>query len=534
MPDNKLEIIIEAQNNAQKEIVKLKEEISKLTGSVSDMSKESKKSGDETEKAFFRIAAAVLSVRKVTQFLKNEFREMVSIARSTNVEVERSFLNLDNAIYKTRKRIADDLSPELQAFAKSATFALNNLASASSFLYGGASSFAMLSGGNMGANALKPKDDAESIDESFIAKTLEKEREKYRQLTALHQAWMDDKSGIDQLYVDNYLMTESIKYEQAKTMHEAFLDEKSGMEQMYIENYLMQEQYKNDQLKGQSKAMEDSRYAEYQRDADFWNFKIKLQKDSIFSLWAVADQGCTIFSTHVSKMFKDMYKGTFDAKEAFKELGFAMIDMIIDYVTKWVVSNAMLLTLGQVSKSMELAASSAFAAALTAIWAPVATLVSLATFGANSAPAMAGMQMAFANTGTLVTSGLATTGNATGQGSTSNGTTGGNSSSKKGGGILVDLASGNWAGAFKGILGLEEGGRVIYPGSVIVGESGPEILDLPTGARVTPLDKVGGSTVYFNIEINNPVMTSAEQLDEIKDALTEIVSQGLAQEIERI
>lgn len=41
---------------------------------------------------------------------------------------------------------------------------------------------------------------------------------------------------------------------------------------------------------------------------------------------------------------------------------------------------------------------------------------------------------------------------------------------------------------------LEKGGTLTSPGRVLVGEKAPEILDLPAGARVTPLDKVGGVT----------------------------------------
>lgn len=39
---------------------------------------------------------------------------------------------------------------------------------------------------------------------------------------------------------------------------------------------------------------------------------------------------------------------------------------------------------------------------------------------------------------------------------------------------------------------LEKGGTITKKGRVIVGEKAPEILDLPQGARVTPLDKVNG------------------------------------------
>jgi phage-related minor tail protein len=53
---------------------------------------------------------------------------------------------------------------------------------------------------------------------------------------------------------------------------------------------------------------------------------------------------------------------------------------------------------------------------------------------------------------------------------------------------------------FDPIPPLAEGGTVIRKGTVMVGEEGPELLNLPRGARVTPLDKVGGDIV---ININD-------------------------------
>lgn len=52
--------------------------------------------------------------------------------------------------------------------------------------------------------------------------------------------------------------------------------------------------------------------------------------------------------------------------------------------------------------------------------------------------------------------------------------------------------------------GLASGGRVTASGSVMVGEKGPEILKLPRGASVTPLEKVSRTTnkntIYINID----------------------------------
>lgn len=45
---------------------------------------------------------------------------------------------------------------------------------------------------------------------------------------------------------------------------------------------------------------------------------------------------------------------------------------------------------------------------------------------------------------------------------------------------------------------LGNGGNILRGGSVVVGDAGPEILDLPRGATVTPLGRGGGDTYYID------------------------------------
>jgi hypothetical protein len=67
------------------------------------------------------------------------------------------------------------------------------------------------------------------------------------------------------------------------------------------------------------------------------------------------------------------------------------------------------------------------------------------------------------------------------------------------------------------IPGLAEGGKVMQGGRVLVGEVGPEILDLPKGARVTPLDKTGNGNV--TIQINNPTIMNDDDADRLGDLI---------------
>jgi hypothetical protein len=51
------------------------------------------------------------------------------------------------------------------------------------------------------------------------------------------------------------------------------------------------------------------------------------------------------------------------------------------------------------------------------------------------------------------------------------------------------------------INGLAEGGTTTTRGTVLVGERGPELLSLPRGAEVRPLDKVGGDTFNISVQV---------------------------------
>lgn len=66
---------------------------------------------------------------------------------------------------------------------------------------------------------------------------------------------------------------------------------------------------------------------------------------------------------------------------------------------------------------------------------------------------------------------------------------------------LVNKIPGIELGTIKApkIPGLASGGTITESGRVLVGENAPEILDLPKGARVTPLDKTSTINNYYNI-----------------------------------
>lgn len=85
------------------------------------------------------------------------------------------------------------------------------------------------------------------------------------------------------------------------------------------------------------------------------------------------------------------------------------------------------------------------------------------------------------------------------------------------GGFLGDIGS---------VFGLAEGGYIRTPGPVIVGERGPELLNLPTGASVTPMDKAAGNiSVQANFYGN---ISSEADVVRFGDALARQVQKRLA------
>lgn len=76
-----------------------------------------------------------------------------------------------------------------------------------------------------------------------------------------------------------------------------------------------------------------------------------------------------------------------------------------------------------------------------------------------------------------------------------------------------------WAGS-NSIPGLKKGGTVTRRGATWVGEDGPELLDLPRGSRVTPLDKAQpkGTIVNHNYHLApGAIQISAKDLKDIQD-----------------
>jgi len=84
------------------------------------------------------------------------------------------------------------------------------------------------------------------------------------------------------------------------------------------------------------------------------------------------------------------------------------------------------------------------------------------------------------------------------------------------------------------IPGLAGGGSVTRSGAVLVGERGPELLNLPRGATVSPNQSSGGNVYHIQIVINNPVFTPDNLVDQVVRNIGPRLSQFIDVERERL
>lgn len=102
------------------------------------------------------------------------------------------------------------------------------------------------------------------------------------------------------------------------------------------------------------------------------------------------------FTSHATASLFNVLKGTESIGGAMRNLASTILNdvvkSIIEMGVKWVAQQAMQLAFGETAQATQLAG----ATALLGVYSPLATAVSLASYGANAAPAMTGMSSAYA------------------------------------------------------------------------------------------------------------------------------------------
>lgn len=131
-----------------------------------------------------------------------------------------------------------------------------------------------------------------------------------------------------------------------------------------------------------------------------------------------------------------LINGTQTASEAMANLGNAILSSVVSGLTQMGVEYLKNMIIGQTASAATIATASATGAAIAAAYAPAAAMASLASFGANSVPAMSGITTTVASTQALALTGFR-----------------------------------------------EQGGQMNAGGSYLVGERGPEIIKMAGAGR---------------------------------------------------
>lgn len=188
----------------------------------------------------------------------------------------------------------------------------------------------------------------------------------------------------------------------------------------------------------------------------------------------VADMYSTTFSG-LSTAFSGILTGVKSVSDAFKELGKSMLKVVADFVAKWLAAQLTNAIFGKGILTMTVAANKAAGKAIADAYREAAALVSLASWGANAIPAIAGITSTYAIVG------------ATPDGGGGGGLGAGN-----------DLAGTNSLGGMQGIGDWNfynhqkrANGGYTSPGLTLVGERGPELVDFTKPGRVYTNNQLG-------------------------------------------
>ncbi|KLW17230.1 tail protein (tape measure) [Enterobacter sp. BWH52] len=129
----------------------------------------------------------------------------------------------------------------------------------------------------------------------------------------------------------------------------------------------------------------DTQY-EQQRTAAQWEL---LSQQSLG--YRMLTSAVDAFSVNASNALTGLITGTMSAQDAMRSLGNTMLNSVVNALVQVGVEALKNFIIGQTMGAASTAASVGMATTTAAAWAPAAALASLASFGANSAPAMAGI-----------------------------------------------------------------------------------------------------------------------------------------------
>lgn len=416
-----------------------------------------------TMKVLANVAVVVAGTFDVaTQSIRSMFETALILTKSANLKAS-DFLFGPTLFAKLGKSAKDNLDEAAEA-SKRADGQLEKTLTKYSELLAKINAPADVEGDQALEESIKSKADLiKSLNESLGYKTKE-ENEALKEQNALLK--------------EGEAVTKSVR-----TEVEIYTDQIARLNELLDAGVISQETFSRASTKAQEELAESTEklFGSFQEG---FGVDLITSSDQFFgsfskSVGEATKQASSMFSSTTTAIIFGQKK----AGEGFKELGLSLAQMFVEMGINMLTQQAIAL----ISSRLIGATVSSTMAGIAAAAAPAAALTSLASFGGNSAPAIAGMTSAAATSAAIAATSVAA-----------------------------------------GIPGAATGGNVTVGGSVLIGEKGPEILNLPRGAQVVPLDRAprGDRSINVTMHIQN---VNANNETELR-SLARMVSQFIDEE----
>lgn len=162
------------------------------------------------------------------------------------------------------------------------------------------------------------------------------------------------------------------------------------------EQQKFQQELENLRLLNESKLIEDQRYLDLKGQAErAHDEQMRLLQEENFRRQSVGNQivldSLNALESAGTNAMVGLLTGTMDSEQAMQALGGAILNSAVGALVEVGVQYLKNLVIGQAASAGIIATGAATGTALAAAYAPAAALASLASFGANAAPASAGI-----------------------------------------------------------------------------------------------------------------------------------------------
>lgn len=469
MPENSADLSI-VMTLVDEATAKLKEAMGEINKDADTSKEKNKQNNDETKKGFDEAAKSVRAFKRdlllVAGAVTAVYTSVKTYARY-NAEARQSVTEFETSLEKLKVTAGKALLPVLKLLNQSAK--------------GWQMIFNVITTGDIGNTAL----DNQVTSLMQANSSLDEYNQKLKDIELLYRS-----GGISTQEYYNFIMSSESQVMAVRDMSMAQMQELANLQIMIGNQDLMEAQ----RITSEKIAL-----------LQFYQQEYNTAHQGMAAFTVMLGQA---IQTNLSGAIVDIIMRTKTAKQAFAELGQAMIKSILDFIVQKMVAWAIEKTL----LAGTVASAAASGAAVAAAWAPAALAANIASFGGAAAAAAATFPVAAAS----MTASMALT-SAAGSATRT---------------VSVDsemIGGGNVLAGFGGAQA--DGGdyMVRRPTLFLAGEAGPERATFTPIGRDMPAQQ-SSRQIYIDINIDHPTVSKESDID----YLVETVSKRLSQEVERI